>query len=82
MGFILKNTSGLINTKITDAARQKLSQGRFNITYFQIGDSEMLYNKLSPSYVISNTMILESGFNAQNMSGVPESNKQKVKYPY
>ena len=82
MGFILKNTSGLINTKITDAARQKLSQGRFNITYFQIGDSEMLYNKLSPSYVISNTMILESGFNAQNMSGVPESNKQNVKYPY
>ena len=82
MGYILKNTSGLINTKITDAARQKLSQGRFNITYFQIGDSEMLYNKLSPTYIISNSMVLESGFNAQNMTGVPESNKQNVKYPY
>ena len=82
MGYILKNTSGLINTKITDAARQKLSQGRFNIAYFQIGDSEMLYNKLSPTYIISNSMVLESGFNAQNMTGVPESNKQNVKYPY
>ena len=47
MGYILKNTSGLINTKITDAARQKLSQGRFNIAYFQIGDSEMLYDRCS-----------------------------------
>ena len=82
MGYILKNTSGLINTKITDAARQKLSQGRFNIAYFQIGDSEMLYNKLPITYLISNTMVLESGFNAQNMTGVPESNKQNVKYPY
>ena len=82
MGYILKNTSGLINIKITDAARQKLSQGRFNIRYFQIGDSEMLYNKLPSTYVISNSMILESGFNAQNTTGVPESNKQNIKYPY
>jgi hypothetical protein len=82
MGYILKNTSGLMNIKITDAGRQKLSQGRFNISYFQIGDSEMLYNKLPSSYLISNSMVLESGFNAQNMSGVPESNKQNIKYPY
>ena len=82
MGFILKNTSGLINSKLTDTARQMLSQGKFNITYFQVGDSEMLYNYLDPTYPISNTMILESGFNAQNSSGNPESNKQNVKYPY
>ncbi len=44
MGYILKNTSGLINTKLTDTARQMLSQGKFNISYFQVGDSEMLYN--------------------------------------
>jgi hypothetical protein len=37
MGYILKNTSALINTKITDAARLKLSKGDFNIKYFQIG---------------------------------------------
>ena len=82
MGFILKNTSGLVNTRFTDAARQKLSQGRFNISYFQVGDSEVLYNKLPPTYPIANTMILEPGFNAHNTSGTPESNKQNVKYPY
>ena len=82
MGFILKNTSGLVNTRFTDAARQKLSQGRFNISYFQVGDSEVLYNRLPTTYVQTNTMILEPGFNAQNSSGTPESNKQNVKYPY
>jgi hypothetical protein len=82
MGYILKNTSGLINTKLTDTARQMLSQGKFNISYFQVGDSEMLYNYLPPEYPITDTMILESGFNAQNSSGSPESNKQNVKYPY
>ena len=82
MGYILKNTSGLINSKLTDTARQMLSQGKFNITFFQVGDSEMLYNTLPSNYLISDTMILESGFNAQNSSAVPESNKQNVKYPY
>ena len=82
MGFILKNTSGLVNTRFTDAARQKLSQGKFNISYFQVGDSEVLYNTLLPPYSQSSTMILEPGFNAQNSSGSPESNKQNVKYPY
>ena len=37
MGYILKNTSALINTRLTDTGRKKLSEGNFNITYFQIG---------------------------------------------
>jgi hypothetical protein len=82
MGFILKNTSGLVNTRLTDAGRQKLSQGRFNISYFQIGDSEVSYNTLPSTYNQTNSFVLEPGFNAQNISGVPESNKQHVKYPY
>ena len=82
MGFILKNTSGLVNTRFTDAARQKLSQGNFNISYFQVGDSEVLYNTLPSTYVQTNAMILEPGFNAQNSSGTPESNKQNIKYPF
>lgn len=82
MGYILKNTSGLVNTIFTDAARQKLSQGKFNVSYFQVGDSEVLYNTLPTTYPQSNTMILKPGFNAQNSSGNPESNKQNVKYPY
>jgi hypothetical protein len=44
MAFIIKNTSALINTLITDAARKRISQGKFDISYFQIGDSEVCYN--------------------------------------
>ena len=82
MGFILKNTSGLINTRLTDAGRLKLSQGNFNISYFQIGDSEVTYNVLPPTYNQTNSNVLMPSFNAQNMSGVPESNKENIKYPY
>ena len=45
MAYILKNTSGLVNTRVTDTGRQKLSQGNFKISYFQVGDSEISYDK-------------------------------------
>jgi hypothetical protein len=82
MGFIIKNTSGLINTRLTDAARQKISQGTFNISYFQIGDSEVSYTLSGTSYNQFDTNILEPNFNSQNSTGVPNNNKQYVKYPY
>ena len=82
MAYILKNTSGLVNTRVTDTGRQKLSEGNFNIAYFAIGDSEISYNNLPATYNQANTMILEPQFNAQNTSGVPESNRQYIKYPY
>jgi hypothetical protein len=82
MGYIIKNTSGLVNTRITDTGRQKLSQGNFKISYFQVGDSEVSYDKLPSSYNQTNSYVLEPQFNAQNSSGVPQSNKQYVKYPY
>jgi hypothetical protein len=50
MSYILKNTSALINSRLTDTGREKLSQGNFNISYFQIGDSEVSYNVLPSSY--------------------------------
>ena len=82
MGYIIKNTSGLINTRLTDTARLKISQGTFNIAYFQVGDSEVSYNTLpSNTYSQFNTFILEPSFNAQNSSGVPQSNKENIKYP-
>ncbi len=81
MSYIIKNTSGLINTKLTDTGRRKLSQGNFKISYFQIGDSEVSYDTI-PNYTQTNTNILEPSFNSSNISGVPESNKQNVKYPY
>ncbi len=83
MGYILKNTSGLVNTRLTDTGRQKLSQGNFNIAYFQIGDSEVSYNVLpSATYNQFNSLVLEPSFNAQNSTGVPQSNKENVKYPF
>ena len=82
MGYILKNTAGLINSRLTDTGRLKLSQGSFNISYFQIGDSEVSYNTLPSTYNQYDTMILEPNYNSQNSSYYPETNKQYVKYPY
>lgn len=82
MSYILKNTQGLVNTQITDTARKKISQGSFNIAYFQIGDSEVSYNALPNTYGQTNTKILMPAFNAQNSAGIPDSNKHNVKYPY
>jgi hypothetical protein len=82
MAYIIKNTSGLVNTRVTDTGRQRLSEGNFRITYFALGDSEVSYNELPNTYNQSNTVILEPEFNSQNSSGVPESNRQYIKYPY
>ena len=81
MSYIIKNTAGLINTRVTDVGRRYISQGNFNISYFQIGDSEVNYTAL-PNYDITNFQILEPSYNAQNSNGVPQSTKNEVKYPY
>ena len=81
MSYILKNTSGLINTRLTDVGRRNISLGNFNISYFQIGDSEASYGAAT-NYNITNNNILMPAFNAQNDTGTPRSNKQNVKYPY
>jgi hypothetical protein len=85
MSYIIKNTAGLINTRLTDVGRRYLSQGNFDIAYFQIGDSEVSYTAMktaSPAYNQTNNNILMPAFNAQNDTGSPQSNKQNVKYPY
>jgi hypothetical protein len=81
MAYIIKNTAGLINTRLTDVGRRNLSQGNFNISYFQIGDSEVSYTAV-PNYNQTNNNILMPAFNAQNDTGSPQSNKQNIKYPY
>jgi hypothetical protein len=80
MGYIIKNTSGLINTRLTDVGRRNISQGSFQISYFSIGDSEVNYTAV-PSYSVTNNNILMPAFNAQNDNGVPQSNKENIKYP-
>jgi hypothetical protein len=81
MGFIIKNTAGLINTRITDTGRQLLSQVNFNISYFQVGDSEVCYN-CAGSVQPSTGFVLEPSFNAQNSTGSPQSNRENIKYPF
>jgi len=81
MSYIIKSTSGLINTRLTDVGRRRLSQGNFNISYFQIGDSEVSYTAV-PGFNLVNNNILMPSFNAQNDTGTPESNKENVKYPF
>jgi len=81
MGYIIKDTSALINTRITDVGRRFISQGNFNIAYFSVGDSEVNYTAV-PNYSQPRNNILMPAFNAQNDTGAPESNKQNIKYPY
>ena len=83
MGYILKNsTQGAIVARLTDAGREKLSQGKLNISLFQLGDSELCYNcytQLPASY--GGTNILQAEHNAQNILAKPAKNSGHVKYP-
>lgn len=80
MAYIIKNTTGLINTRVTDAGRRKMSQGNFVIRYFQVGDSEICYDCIT-GYNHSDNYIFEPCFNSHNSTAAPENNKQYVKYP-
>ena len=81
MGVILKNNEQLITTILTDVGRRKISQGNFNISYFQIGDSEVNYTAVT-NYSFINSMVLQPQYNSSNNSGVPSSTKNNVKYPF
>ena len=81
MGYIIKENQGLLITRLTDTGRKKISEGNFNVSYFQIGDSEVNYNAIA-NYDITNFQILETSYNAQNSTGVPQSTKNDVKYPF
>jgi hypothetical protein len=43
MSYLQANTSGVLAARITNYGRKKIAQGNFNISYFQIGDSEFDY---------------------------------------
>lgn len=80
MGYIIKDTAALINSKLTDAGRKNISEGTFNISYFQIGDSEVCYDCI-PNSNLSTGMVLDAEYNAQNLSPLPQKNKANIKYP-
>lgn len=80
MGYIKKDTTALLNTTLTDAGRQAISQGSFNISYFQVGDSEVCYDCI-PGGNLTSFHVLQAQQNAQNSSPIPQKNKMNVKYP-
>ena len=80
MGYIIKDTSALIVTKLTDYGRLQMSKGLFDITYFQVGDSEVCYDCLS-NPDLTKGMVLDAEYNANNGSPVPQKNQANIKYP-
>lgn len=80
MSYIIKNTAALINTLMTDAARKKISQGKFDIAYFQIGDSEVCYDCVSNMDMVDYNVLMPQ-YNSQNLSPVPQKNRMHIKYP-
>lgn len=80
MGYIIKDTSALIVTKLTDYGRMQMSKGLFDITYFQVGDSEVCYDCLT-NPDLTKGMVLDAEFNANNGSPQPQKNQANIKYP-
>jgi hypothetical protein len=80
MSYIIKNTAALINTLVTDTARQRISQGKFDISYFQVGDSEVCYNCVN-GIDLTDLNVLMPQNNAQNSTPIPQKNRMHVKYP-
>jgi len=80
MSYIIKNTSALINTQLTDAARKRLSQGKFDIAYFQVGDSEVCYNCVNGMNLVESN-VLSPQYNSQNTAPIPDRNRMNIKYP-
>ena len=80
MSYIIKDTAALINTLVTDAGRKKISQGKFDISYFQVGDSEVCYNCVNNLDPV-NLNVLMPQYNTQNLAPVPQKNRMEIKYP-
>ena len=64
MGYLLKNTSALIDIKLTDAARKRISEGKFDISFFQVGDSEVCYNCVD-GQTLTDQNVISSNYNDQ-----------------
>jgi len=72
MSFLLENNSENIAARITHKGRQKIAQGNFNISYFQIGDSEFDYGFSE----------FDGSVNAAQKVLMPMDKDNQVKYPY
>lgn len=72
MSYLLENNSGNLAARITHKGRKKIAQGNFNISYFQIGDSEYDYN----------FSIFDGITHPAQKVLMPLDKDSQVKYPY
>jgi hypothetical protein len=71
MSFLNSNNSEYLSARITNKGRKAIARGNFNISYFQIGDSEYDYAFSGLTGTTSHQKIL-----------TPFDNESGVKYPF
>jgi len=59
MSYISKNTGAFVNARLTGKGRELLSIGQLNFSTFRLGDSEIDYTTLGPTYNIALQNILK-----------------------
>ena len=59
MSYISKNTGAFVNARLTGRGRELLSIGQLNFSTFRLGDSEVDYTSLGPTYNIALQNILK-----------------------
>lgn len=72
MSYLQPNNSENLAARITDKGRKKIAQGDFNISYFQIGDSEFDYG----------FFVFDGITNSGQKVLTPMDKDSQVKYPY
>ena len=75
MSFLSKNNSEFLSVRITQKGRNNISKGNFNISYFQIGDSEFDYTAPFDNFTGLGKIPYQSVFS-------PMDKESGVKYPY
>lgn len=71
MSYLFNTNSEYLSARITNKGRQKISQGNFNIQYFQVGDSEFDYTFSEYDGILLSQKIF-----------TPLDKDSIVKYPY
>lgn len=68
MSFIEKENPVVVNIKLTTDGRKKLASGKFNVTKFSVGDSEMNYSYYNNiNYNKSNSLVLKPKDNIKDI---------------
>ena len=75
MSFLSKNNSEFLSVRITQKGRNYISKGNFNISYFQIGDSEFDYTVPFDNFTGLGSIPYQSVFSPMDKEG-------GIKYPY